>query len=64
MIAWQDLFAALALVLIFEGMLPFVSPERWRKMVDVIHEMGNAQLRKLGAVSMVAGLALLYIIKH
>ncbi|MDH3282947.1 MAG: DUF2065 domain-containing protein [Gammaproteobacteria bacterium] len=64
MIDWRDLFTALALVLIFEGMLPFVSPERWRKMLDVIHQLDNAQLRRFGAGSMVAGLVLLYIIKN
>lgn len=64
MIEWRDLFTALALVLVLEGMLPFVSPERWRKMLDLIHDMDNARLRKFGAGSMVVGLVLLYIIKN
>ncbi len=64
MIAWQDLFSALALVLILEGILPFVSPDRWRNLMNAMHEMGDRELRRLGAVSMIAGLILLYIIKN
>ena len=64
MIAWQDLLAALALVLILEGILPFASPERMKQALEQIQNISDRQLRRLGAVSIVAGLLLLYFVKN
>lgn len=61
MISWQDLGAALALVLIFEGMLPFVSPERWRRMLEMIRGLNDGQLRNMGLLLISIGALLLYI---
>ena len=60
MISWQDLGAALALVLIFEGMLPFLSPERWRRMLEVIRGLNDGQLRNMGLFLISIGALLLY----
>lgn len=61
MISWQDLGAALALVLIFEGMLPFVSPERWRRMLEMIRGLNDGQLRNMGLFLISIGALLLYV---
>lgn len=60
MISWQDLGAALALVLILEGMLPFLSPERWRRMLETIRALNDGQLRNMGLVLISIGALLLY----
>lgn len=61
MISWQDLGAALALVLIFEGMLPFLSPERWRRTLEMIRGLNDGQLRNMGLFLISIGALLLYL---
>lgn len=60
---WNDLFAALALLLVFEGILPFVNPARWRHMIRLVSEQSDGALRLMGLSSMVVGAILLYIIR-
>lgn len=57
---WVDLLSALGLVLVLEGLLPFASPARWREMMRQVGEAPDRTLRTIGAVSMIAGLLLLY----
>ena len=59
---WQQLGVAFALVLVIEGMLPFLSPGRWRRLVEQIAEVDDTMLRGVGLISMLAGVALLYLI--
>ncbi len=60
---WSDLFAALALVFVIEGVLPFVAPDVWRSAMQRMMEMEPRALRSAGLMSMVAGLVLLYLIR-
>ncbi len=60
---WNDLFAALALMLIFEGVLPFLNPDRYRKMLEMMEQISNSQLRTMGLVVMVIGAVLLTFIR-
>jgi uncharacterized protein YjeT (DUF2065 family) len=60
-IDWPDLAAALGLVLVIEGMLPFLSPGGVKRAVARFSEMDDAALRVAGALSMLAGLALLWL---
>ncbi len=57
---WQDLLAALALMLIIEGLLPFLSPTLMRQALLAMAQLDERGLRLSGLVSMVLGLALLY----
>lgn len=59
---WQVLPAAIALVFIVEGMLPFISPNRWRSMLAMAEQMDDRMLRNIGLGSMVFGLVLLYLV--
>ncbi len=60
---WQDLMAATALVFVFEGMLPFLSPARYRAIMSQVAGMPDARLRVLGLVSMIVGLLTLYLVR-
>lgn len=60
---WQDLATALALVLVIEGILPFVNPRGLREMMRVVNESDDKSLRISGLVSMLAGLLLLYLVR-
>ncbi|HET9679392.1 MAG TPA: DUF2065 domain-containing protein [Gammaproteobacteria bacterium] len=61
-IGWLDLFRALALVLVIEGLLPFVSPRIMRRTMESTVQLDNRTLRITGFVSMLAGILLLYLI--
>ncbi|MCB4365332.1 DUF2065 family protein [Hydrogenophaga taeniospiralis] len=49
---------ALALVLIFEGLLPFFAPGVWRRMFSEILKLQDGQLRFFGLLSLLAGMLL------
>jgi len=59
----HDFLVAFSLVLVIEGMMPFLSPERMRKTLEMMLKMGNGTLRFLGLTSMMLGVILLYILK-
>ena len=59
---WQVLPVALALVFIIEGMLPFISPNRWRNMLVVVEQMDDRVIRNVGLGSMLFGIFLLYLV--
>jgi uncharacterized protein len=54
------ILTAIALLFIFEGMLPFLSPDKYIKYLDSIRNMKPEQLRVMGGVMMFFGLAVLY----
>ena len=60
---WQEILTAFALVLVIEGILPFVGPGRYRQMVAQIVRLGDNQLRTFGLASMIAGLVLLFFVR-
>ncbi len=61
---WTDLWVALALVMVLEGVLPALSPRFYRKTMINIVQMDSRSLRMTGLVSMVIGAVWLYFIKH
>ena len=60
---WDDLLTGLALYLVFEGILPFLSPEGWRRSMSTIAGLPGRQLRIFGLISMLAGVALLVVVR-
>jgi hypothetical protein len=57
---WTTFFLALALVLIIEGVLPFLAPNLWRDVFRRIIQMSDGQIRFVGLSSMLIGLLILY----
>ncbi len=53
------LLGALALMLVIEGLLPFLSPRTWRDVFARALSLSDGQLRFVGLASMLAGLLLL-----
>lgn len=60
---WQDILSALALVLVIEGLLPFISPEGYRRAVQSMLNMDDRKLRFAGLSSMLLGLLLLTLFR-
>jgi uncharacterized protein YjeT (DUF2065 family) len=58
---WGSLLAALALMLVLEGLLPFLSPGSWRTAFRRFIELSDGQLRFVGLTTMIAGLLLLLL---
>ena len=54
-------FGALALMLVFEGVLPFLSPSTWRAVFERALELSDGQIRFIGLLSMIIGAGLLLI---
>jgi len=59
---WHDVGIALCLVLVIEGIFPFLYPQRWKEMVALIAEVDDKTMRIVGLISMVTGTGLLYLI--
>lgn len=57
---WQELGIAFCLLLVLEGILPFLCPRRWREAVVSLAQLDDRRLRWLGLGSMLLGTALLY----
>ncbi len=54
---------AVALLLVIEGMLPFVRPDRYKQLVAQIVQLSDNQLRNFGLAAMIAGLLMLFIVR-
>jgi len=63
-VEWADFIAAVAILLIVEGILPFLSPGRSRRVFEQMSRLGDRELRFAGLVGMVAGLGLLFYVRH
>ncbi len=60
----QLLLTAIALMLVIEGILPFIAPGMWRDAFKRLTEMSDGQIRFFGLTSMIAGLLLLLFTKN
>lgn len=57
------MWGALALMLVFEGLLPFFSPKGWRDVFIRATQLSDGQIRFMGLASMVLGLVLLMVVR-
>ncbi len=59
----NSLLAAFGLVLVLEGILPFLAPRAWRDGFRKMLELTDGQLRSMGLISMLAGLGVVLIVR-
>ena len=59
---WNELWIATALILVIEGVWPFLSPETMRRAMLTVAEQDNRTLRSVGLISMLVGVGLLYFV--
>lgn len=57
---WQEFGIALSLLLVLEGILPFLWPRGWREAVITLAQLDDRALRAIGLTSMLLGVSLLY----
>jgi hypothetical protein len=58
---WREIGIAFSLMLVIEGIIPFLYPARWRQLVATLADIDNSTLRMMGLGSMIAGIILLYL---
>ncbi len=60
---WNDLATAACLVLVLEGIVPFLSPARWKNTLRTVLTLDDRSVRLVGLGSMLVGAALLYWVR-
>jgi len=60
---WNELLVAIALVLVFEGIIPFLAPDKFRQALARLVQMPDQVLRMIGLASMTIGIVFLYILR-
>ena len=60
---WQELAVAICLMLVLEGIIPFLYPQRWRQLVNQLARVNDRSLRITGLASMILGTVLLYLVR-
>lgn len=60
---WDELGRALALVLVIEGLGPFIAPGRWRLTMLRLAQLNERSLRAVGLVSIGLGVVALQLLK-
>jgi len=60
----DDLWSALCLVAVFEGLLLFAMPNAWRRAAEQLHAMPNRRLRAVGGLVVAIGLLSLALVRH
>ncbi len=53
---------AVALMLVLEGLMPFLAPAAWREMFRRVIELNDGQIRFIGLAAILVGLGLFWII--
>jgi uncharacterized protein YjeT (DUF2065 family) len=62
-VEWNDLWGALALYLVLEGVLPFLNPGAARRAFAALSQLDDRILRRIGLGSMIAGCVLLFLVR-
>ena len=60
---WNELLVAIALVLVFEGIIPFLAPQKFRQALAQLCQLPDQALRIIGLVSMTIGIIFLYLLR-
>jgi uncharacterized protein YjeT (DUF2065 family) len=59
---WEIILTAFSLVLVIEGILPFINPASYKKTLLEVVKMPESNLRIMGLMSMIAGVIMLYLV--
>ena len=59
---WHELLIAICLVMVIEGIMPFLAPKTWQELLANVSKLAPRQIRIMGLASMLIGTALLYVV--
>jgi len=57
---WHEIITSIALLLIIEGMIPFISPGSYKKFVVRMSKLNDYNLRLIGLISIIIGVLILF----
>lgn len=60
---WNEILVAIALVMVIEGIIPFLVPDKFRQTMAKLIQMPDQALRMVGLASMSLGIVILYILR-
>lgn len=60
---WDELLTGIALVMVIEGIMPFLAPRGWRQTMLQASQLADRTLRIIGLASMLLGVLLLYLMR-
>ncbi|MBX2849384.1 MAG: DUF2065 domain-containing protein [Acidiferrobacterales bacterium] len=60
---WQALLAGVGFYLILEGLLPFLNPGGFKRVLLMMQDLPEEHIRKFGAVMLVVGIIVLFSVK-
>jgi uncharacterized protein YjeT (DUF2065 family) len=59
----NDLWSALCLVAVLEGLFLFAAPVAWKRAAEQLHALPNRHVRAIGGIVVIAGLLALYFVR-
>lgn len=59
----RDLLVAVSLMLVLEGIGPFINPAYMRRVFALAQQLSDSALRTIGLIAMVCGVTLLYLVR-
>ena len=59
----SDLWAALCLVAVFEGLVLFAAPGAWKRAAEQLQALPDEHVRRIGGVVLILGLLSLYLVR-
>lgn len=59
----NDLWAALCLVVVLEGLFLFIAPGAWKRAAEQLHAMPDQRLRLVGGIVLMIGIVALYLVR-
>jgi uncharacterized protein YjeT (DUF2065 family) len=59
---FETLLLALGLMLILEGLMPMISPFKWRRLFEQLLQLDDGQIRFFGMFMVIAGLLIFWIV--
>ncbi|MEM7208322.1 MAG: DUF2065 domain-containing protein [Pseudomonadota bacterium] len=60
---WIEILTAVSLFLVLEGLLPFISPEKYKQYIVQVLNLPDSTLRWFGLGSMLLGILLLSVVR-
>ena len=60
---WNDLWTALGLLMVLEGIMPFLSPKAFKQYLISMQDLSEQSIRRIGLIAMLIGLMTLYFVR-
>ena len=63
MMGLKELLVAFGFMMIFESLMPMISPRRWKRALSLLQQVPDSAIQKLGIVGVLCGLAVIWLLK-